>query len=107
MSNKIPTAEELLYNTLLEGISERKPEWEGKEMYAKTLSSPIPTKNYGKEGYGHDMQPHDTVSAMIAFAQLHVKAALKAAKAHVEEIMEGSTHMSGDILIIYPKENIL
>ena len=44
---------------------------------------------------------------MKKFAERHTQAALEAAKAHVEEVMEGSTFMSGDILNVYPKENIL
>ncbi len=39
---------------------------------------------------------------MIEFAQLHVEAALKAAQEHVEESMEGSTHMSAKITSAYP-----
>jgi hypothetical protein len=44
---------------------------------------------------------------LIAFAKLHVEAALKAAKAHVEEVMEGSTFMSSDILKSYPLNNVV
>ena len=43
------TAEELLYNTLLKGIINRRGEdYSMKELYARELSRPIPSKNMVK-----------------------------------------------------------
>ncbi len=103
--SKIPTAEEFLYNTLLEGITDRKPDWSMKEEYARNLSSPIPTKNYGKKEFGHDMQPNDTVKAMIEFTKLHLEAQAKAIKKQI-----GKHYTEADLLIAiasaYPLTNI-
>jgi hypothetical protein len=78
MNNTIPTAEELAYKIFFEGITDRKPneDLESRKMYAKTLSKPIPSKDYGLKN-GRVMEPHDTVKAMIEFARLHCEAQLK------------------------------
>ena len=83
--NNLPTAEELAYKVFFDGITDRKPNEELKfrEMYAKTFSKPIPSKDYGWKN-GRVMEPHDTVKAMIEFAKLHVEEALKAASENVK-----------------------
>lgn len=108
--NNIPTAEKFLYNTLLAGISERRPNLDIKEDYAKQLSAPIPSKNYGKEKYGHDMQPHDTVVAMIEFAKLHVEAALKEAsnnsKIHLKTYWADMENVTEEAKVFWGDDNV-
>lgn len=104
------TAEELLYNTLLKGIINRKGEdYSMKELYARELSRQIPSKNYGVDG--HVMEDHDTVKAMLEFAKLHREAIIKEIAEdylYYLEGDEGSEHLNKKKFFkeIYPLTNI-
>lgn len=65
-----------------------------------------PLEEHEKEIYIYDiMTVEDIKVRMIEFAQLHVKAALKAAS-HIANDWENSGELAPEILNAYPEENI-
>lgn len=101
---QIPTAEELLYKTLLEGIVDRRgKDGDGlkPEIYAYNLSSKI------RHRITKELQNHNTVIAMIEFAKLHVKAALEAVAKNGKETWDWTTEECNSIIEDAYPENLI